>query len=143
MGYTSSMLRYKVTFAKRDASQTSRFGKDASGIRWINVGTFWAAVDWKRGLKEMREGAMDSYEFIMIRMRWRDDIDRDCLVKFDDRWYQIESLHRDYEVNTIQITARERANSDVDLYELQFLSTASSQPVADTNDAPLTVKVKI
>lgn len=143
MAYSTGMMRQKVTIAKRDNATQNRYGLDAAGIRWIKVGTFWAAVDWKRGMKEMREGALDAYDFIMVRMRWRDDIDRDCLLKHDDRWYQIESFHRDYEANTIQITARERANSDTDLYELRSLCTTDDEPITDVNDLGLTVKVKI
>lgn len=143
MAYSTGMMRQKVTIAKRLASEQSRFGLDAAGIKWASVGTFWAAVDWKRGLKEMREGAMDSYDFIMVRMRWRDDISRECLVKYDDRWYQIESFHRDYEANTVQITAREMANSTVELYELCSLADTDDVAILDVDGVTITARVLI
>lgn len=113
MTYSPGMLHEQVTVAARTTAQQSRFGLDGGGVAYQTVGTFFAAVDWKRGLKEMREGALDGYDIIMVRMYWNASVTRECLVQYDGVWYQIESFHRCFYDNTIQITARELANQNI------------------------------
>jgi len=115
MGYSTGLLRRRVTVAKRMQSTTSAFGKDAAGITYETIGTFWADVTWTKGVKAMREGALDAYDIIMIRMRFQSIITRECLMQFEGKWYDIESFHWDYQENIIQVTARERANQDITL----------------------------
>lgn len=142
MAYSSGFMHFRVTIARRLAAETGSYGRDSAGIKFAKIGTFWAAVDYKRGIREMREGALDGYDFIMIRMRWVEEVERECLVRYDGRWYQIESCHRDYQENTIQITAREMANSTVDLYELRPL-TADDAPLMEQGGQQMAVRVKI
>ena len=68
-----------------------------------------------RQIKAMREGALDAYETLMIRMRHTDVVDRNCIVRHKGTWYQVESFHDDYQANTIQMTAVEMASQDVTL----------------------------
>lgn len=143
MSYSAGIQHHRVTFARRLAAQQSRFGLDAQGVQWLKIGTFWANVTWKKGMKEMREGALDAYDFIMVRLDWQPDIDRECILKYDGRWYQIESCYRDYEANTIQITAREMANSTADLYETMILATSDSEALTTADNLALAAKVKI
>lgn len=117
MAYSSGILKDKVTIAARDEATTSRFGVDGGGVTFTAVGTFWANVTFTKGVKAMREGAVDAYDTIMVRMRWRDDVDRDCIVQHDDRWFGIESFHRDYSSNIIQMTCRELANQNLTVSE--------------------------
>lgn len=113
MGYSAGFQPEKVAFYERTAAQQSRYGLDAGGVSWQVVGNFWANVTWKKGAKAMQEGALDAFDTIMVRMDWRDDIDRDCLIQRRGRWYQIESFNDSFLENTIQITARELVNQDV------------------------------
>lgn len=143
MKYSAGLLHQKVTIARRNESTTSRFGKDGGGISWTRVGTFWANVTFSKGVKAMREGAVDAYDTIMVRMRWRDDVDRECLLKHDGRWFNIESFHREYEDNMIQMTCREMANSTVELYEWRQLATVDDEPLQTDDDQILTARVLI
>ena len=60
---------------------------------------------------------MDAYDTVMFRMRWREGVDRWCLLQYQGRWYQIQSLNGDYQQNQIQITATEMANQKVTIVD--------------------------
>lgn len=113
MGYSTGLMRQRVTFYQRTTATQNEYGLDAAGITWEEAATVWAAVDWTRGAKALHEGAVDAYEVLMIRCRYNSNINRDCLVLYDGRYYEIESCHRDYHENTIQITCRERPNQNI------------------------------
>ena len=67
----------------------------------------WAQVTWKKGQKALNEGVLDAQDTVMIRMRYNTIVGRDSRLEHDGVIYQIQSLHRDYQDNTIQITATE------------------------------------
>ena len=105
MAYTSGMMNKRVKVAKRAADAASGYGKGAGGVRYTILGEFWAAEDFNKGVKSLREGAYDAYDTVMFRMRYHADIDRWCLIQYQGRWYQI------------QITAMELANQQVTIVE--------------------------
>jgi SPP1 family predicted phage head-tail adaptor len=109
MGYSSGMISKQVLVARRKEAEKSAFGLDAGGVKWEAVGEFWASVTFQRGMRQMREGALDSYDVVMVRMRWNEHVSRESILKYDGRWYQIESFNEDYRENIIQMTAREMA----------------------------------
>lgn len=74
---------------------------------WQDVGTVWANVTFSRGVKSLREGALDAYDTVIIRMRYNKIVSRDSLLVHDGRTYQIQSFHRDLRENIVQITAVE------------------------------------
>ena len=117
MAYGSGMLNKRVTIAKRVAQEMGDFGMASGGQKYEILGTFWAAEDFNRGTKALREGAVDAYDTVMFRMRWIDGVDRWCLIKYHDVWYQIQSFNADYQQNQIQITAQEMSNQDVTIVE--------------------------
>jgi hypothetical protein len=86
-------------------------------MKYQIVGTFYAKVDFNKGVKSLREGAVDAYDTLMFRLHWRDDVDRWCLIKYNGKWYQIDSFNSDYIDNQLQITATEMANQNVILEE--------------------------
>ena len=49
----------------------------------------------------------------MFRMRFCDCVDRWCIIQYDGKWYQIQSLNSDRQSNQIQITAIEMVNQNV------------------------------
>ena len=117
MAYSSGMLNKRITIAQRVAQQMGDFGMASAGLEYKILGTFWAAEDFNRGTKALREGAVDAYDTVMFRMRWIDGVDRWCLIKYHDVWYQIQSFNADYQQNQIQITAIEMSNQDVTIVE--------------------------
>lgn len=111
------MLKKRIEIAKRVESTNGQFGKSSAGQKYQSMGKFWASESWNKGVKSLREGAVDAYDTVMFRMRWAKDVDRWCLIKYQDRWYQIQSLNEDYQRNEIQITATEMVNQNVTLVE--------------------------
>jgi SPP1 family predicted phage head-tail adaptor len=109
MAYSSGMLNKRITIATR-AEDKQEFGKQGQA-RYTILGQFWAAEDFNRGVKSLREGAMDAYDTVMFRLRYHECIDRWCVIQYEGRWYQIQSFHPDEQANTIQITATEMANN--------------------------------
>ena len=113
MAYSTGMMNKRVTIATRVKQEMGDFGMGSAGLEYQILGTFWAAEDFVRGTKAMREGAFDAYDTVMFRMRYNAQIDRCCLIKYHDVWYQIDSFNASYHDNSIQITAREMSNQDV------------------------------
>ena len=102
MAYTSGMLKYRVTILNKQVA--SGFGETTS---YQPAATVWADVKWSKGVKALREGALDAYDTVLIRMRYNDVVTRDSRLQHDGVTYQIQSLHADRQENTIQITATE------------------------------------
>jgi SPP1 family predicted phage head-tail adaptor len=102
MAYTSGLLKYRVTILNKQVA--SGFGETTS---YQPAACVWADVTWNKGVKALREGAMDAYDTVMIRMRWNNIVTRDSRLQCDGVTYQIQSLHADRQANTIQITATE------------------------------------
>ena len=106
-------MNKRIKIAKRVDSEGGSFGRSSGGQKYTILGEFWAAQTFNKGVKSMREGAVDAYDTIMFRMRYNADIDRWCLIQYHGRWYQIQSFNEDYQTNEIQITAKEMANQNV------------------------------
>ena len=102
MGYSSGLLKDRVTILNKQVATT--FGETTG---YESAGTVWAQVTWNKGLKSMREGALDAYDTVLVRMRWNCLVGRDSLLEHNGVRYQIQSFHADRAANTIQITANE------------------------------------
>ena len=118
MAYSTGIMNKRVKIAKRVDSEGGSFGRSSCGQKyeWVKKEDdhgFWAAESFNKGVKSMREGAVDAYDTVMFRMRYHAEIDRWCLVQYHGRWYQIQSFNEDYQNNEIQITAIEMANQNV------------------------------
>lgn len=107
-------MNKRVTVAKRATDTQETFGKSGQP-KYEILGTFWMAEDYNRGVKSLREGAFDAYDTVMFRCRYNKDFDRWCLLKYHDKWYQIQSFNESYQQNQIQITAIELANQQVNI----------------------------
>ena len=107
-------MNKRVTVAKRSTDTQESFGK-AGQPKYEILGTFWMSETFNKGVKSLREGALDAYETVMFRMRYNKDIDRWCLIQYRGKWYQITSCNEDYQENQIQITATEMANQKVNI----------------------------
>ena len=122
-GYSRDLLQERVAVAKRYEEQSQTFGGSSTVTKyeWLNQVEsdhgFWCKHDWNKGVKSLREGAMDAYDTVMFRMDFDPAIDRWCLLQFDGKWYQIQSLNGSYHENKLQITAIEMANQKVTIVE--------------------------
>lgn len=102
MSYQSGFLHQRVTIKNKSTNAT--FGDTTT---YTEVGTVWANVSFSKGMKALHEGALDAYDTVIIRMRWNNIISRDSHIVHDGKEYQIQSFHRNYEENIVQITAQE------------------------------------
>lgn len=106
-------MNKRIKIAKRVDSTGGDFGRSSGGQKYTMLGEFWASEKFDKGMKSLREGAVDAYDIVMFRMRFNADIDRWCLIQYHGRWYQIQSCNEDFQTNEIQITAKEMANQNV------------------------------
>ena len=102
MAYSSGLLDKRVTITNKVAGTT--FGSTTS---YQDAACVWANVTFSKGVKSLREGSLDAYDTVMIRMRWNNIVQRDSLLVCEGVTYQIQSLHADRRENTLQITATE------------------------------------
>ena len=116
MAYSTGLMKYRVTVAKRYQDTQETFGKSGQP-KYEILGTFWMAETFTKGVKAMHEGALDAYDTVMFRCRYNANIDRWCLLQYQGKWYQIQSFNADYQQNQIQITATEMANQQVTIVE--------------------------
>ena len=112
-GYDAGMRNKRITIAKRAEGAAGAFGKSSAGQQYEIVGTYWAAEDFNRGTKSMREDSAGAYDIVMFRMNFYPGIDRWCIIMYEGIWYQIASFNASRQGNTIQITATEMANQKV------------------------------
>jgi hypothetical protein len=116
MSYSTGMMNKRVTVAKRAADDSASFGKSGQP-KYEILGTFWMGETFNKGVKAMREGALDAYDTVMFRCRFIKQLDRWCLLKYNGKWYQITSFQEDYQENQIQMLATELANQQVNIVE--------------------------
>lgn len=113
MAYSTGMMNKRIKIAKRIDSAGGDFGRSSGGNKYTILGEFWASEKFDKGMKSLREGAIDAYDTVMFRMYYHAGIDRWCLIQYQGRWYQIKSFNESYQDNEIQITATEMANQNV------------------------------
>ena len=113
MAYSSGMLNKRVSILVRDKGKEGDFGKNSGGRDYTYGASVWAAVDFVRGVKTLREGAYDAYDRIMVRMRWNSTIDRQSRLIWQGKTFQIESFNEEKQQNIIQVTAVELPGKDM------------------------------
>jgi hypothetical protein len=116
MAYSTGMMNKRVVVARRATDESATFGKSGQP-KYEILGTFWMGETFNKGVKAMREGALDAYDTVMFRCRFIKQLDRWCLLKYRGKWYQITSFNEDYQENQIQMTAVELANQQVNIVE--------------------------
>ena len=103
-GFTSGMRNHRVTILNKVQPSERQFG-EKTGYR--RDGSMWSSYEFSKGTRALREGALDAYDTVLIRMRWNKLVRRDSQLVYDGVTYQIQSFHADRQDNTIQITATE------------------------------------
>lgn len=131
MSYASGMRNRRVHVMNRKADVEGDFGRNSAGRGYEYTTTVWAAVTFNKGVKSMREGAVDAYDTVMFRMLYTKKVCRESMLVLDDRTFAIQSFNRDYQTNEIQITATEAPGKD--LTGLVPVPQSSSE-IEDEND---------
>lgn len=108
MAYTTDLLKHLIMVQNRKAAKIGKHGVDSCGIEWEDTVCLWASVEFVRGKSAMREGALDVYGVVMVRMRWTDQINERSRIVYEGRKYAIlgETFHADRQDNIIQFNAQ-------------------------------------
>lgn len=107
MAYSTGMLKYRIMILNKVLPTQADFGETT---QYEVKSCVWADVTWSKGVKALREGALDAYDTIMVRMRYNAIVTRDSRLLINGITYQIQSLHADQQQNIVQITATEVAS---------------------------------
>lgn len=105
MSFNRGFLNKRIQVLNRTASQDGAFGR--TGGQFEPTQTIWANVAFSKGVKAMREGALDAYDTLMIRCDCHPSLKRESRLQYDGRTFQIESFNEDREQNEVQITCTE------------------------------------
>ena len=116
MAYSSGFLHHRITIATRSKEQNTNFGKSGQPS-YVILGTFWANASYLKGTKKLQEGAMDSINTMLFRMRYHGCIDEWCLVQYHGKWYNLTSCNGDEEANEMQMTGTIMPNQAVNIIE--------------------------
>ncbi|MCD8266092.1 MAG: head-tail adaptor protein, partial [Prevotellaceae bacterium] len=82
--------------------KATRMGDTTS---YVPGAILWASVTWTKGVRALQQGAVEAYDTIMVRLRYTESIHRQDRLRYDRRFWAIDSFNADKQDNTIQITA--------------------------------------
>lgn len=133
MAYSSGMLNKRVAVMNPSTVTQGKFGRQSAGREYKFDGMFWAAVDFNKGMKSMREGALDAYDTLMIRMRWNDKVNVRSMIVWKGRTFAVRSFNDERQTNQIQLIVTEDTGKDLSgLVPYDPSNSAISNPVSDS-----------
>lgn len=113
MAQSSGFRSHRVHIMNRSTDGGGDFGRNSAGRPYKYETTVWASVRFSKGVKSLREGAMDAYDTLLVGMLYTDKVSRESMLVYDGRTWQITSFNRDYQTNEIQITITESPGKDL------------------------------
>lgn len=107
-GYSSGYLNHRIEIKNRKEQTVGKFGIDSGGIEYETVGTVWASVDWSRGSRALRQGSVDAYGVVIVKMRYNTLINPRSHIIYEGYEYKVlpETFHPEKQDNKIQFTAQ-------------------------------------
>lgn len=99
--YEAGFLDTRVTVLNREEHTETEYGRQ--GGDYVKTGEYWANWHFTKGAQAMREGALEAYDTIMVRMRWHAGINRDSRIEKAGKTYQIVSLNADKRRDEMQM----------------------------------------
>ena len=140
MSYGAGMRNRRIHIFNRKADKNGAFGRNSGGNEYKYTATVWSAVTFNKGVKAMREGAVDAYDTVMFRMLYTKKICRESMLVWDERTFAIKSFYRDYQSNEIQITAVEAPGKDfAGLIPVDAVLTDSNGNALETSDGEIII----
>ena len=138
MAYSTGILNERITVATKMTAVDGAFGRNSGGVRYAVLGEYWANVTFNRGVRTLREGAVDNYDTVIIRMRYNGQVNRDCLIGWDGRCFAITSFNAIRHENIMQLTVVEAPDRMAEFSTALQLATADDLGIADSADTPIT-----
>lgn len=140
MSYGSGMRNKRIHIFNRKADVEGDFGRNSGGRGYEYTTTVWAGVTFSKGVKSLREGALDAYDTVMLRMLYTKKVSRESLIVWDDRTFAVQSFNRDYQTNEIQITATEAPGKDLaGMVPVTAILTDSNGNALETSEGDILV----
>ena len=143
MSYSTGMMNKRVAVLSRMAASAGEFGRGSGGQTYVVSQEVWAAIDFVRGLSALREGAMDAYDTVMIRLRWNPKVTRESLLWHDGKMYEVQQLNSERQRNQMQITAQERPDLERGVRLVYRLYSSDPLALSAAGDVPLLVDYSI
>ena len=106
MGYSSDILEDWIEILRRVRTE-GKLSKNSGGIVFEPIDCFYAQVKFNRGMKAIREAALDGTYDVVIRMRYDERVNRNCYVYHDGVMYMVVDCKRHERDNIIQMKAVE------------------------------------
>ena len=108
MAYSTGMLKHRIMILNKVLPTQGEFGETT---QYEVKSCVWADVTWSKGVKALREGALDAYDSVIFRLNFSGNvakkITRESLIEMHGKVYQIQSLNEDHIENKIIIRATE------------------------------------
>lgn len=109
MRYSAGMLRDRVE-CLRKVQASGKIGKNSGASAFESLGYAKASFSYFRGVKAMREAALGGIDYVVFRMRYRENknkINRNGYLYHNKVMYIITEFNYDIHDDTVQIKAQE------------------------------------
>ena len=101
MSYQRGFLRDWITLWN-PTRKDSEYG--AGYIKYTPMAKVWANVSFVKGQRAMRNGEVDVYQTVMVRLDCHAMLTKRTRIEYDGRFWIIDSFNRDLGKNECQLT---------------------------------------
>ena len=101
MSYQRGFLRDRITLWN-PTRKDSEYG--AGYIKYTPMAKAWANVSFVKGQRAMRNGEIDVYQTVMLRLDCHAMLTKRTRIEYDGRFWIIYSFNRDLGKNECQLT---------------------------------------
>ena len=101
MSYQRGFLRDRITLWN-PTRKDSEYG--AGYIKYTPMAKVWANVSYVKGQRAMRNGEIEVYQTVMVRLDCHAMLTKRTRIEYDGRFWIIDSFNRDLGKNECQLT---------------------------------------
>lgn len=101
MSYQRGFLRDRITLWN-PTRKDSEYG--AGYIKYTPMAKVWANVSFVKGQRALRNGEIDVYQTVMVRLDCHAMLTKRTRIEYDGRFWIIDSFNRDLGKNECQLT---------------------------------------
>lgn len=101
MSYQRGFLRDRITLWN-PTRKDSEYG--AGYIKYTPMAKVWANVSFVKGQRAMRNGEVDVYQTVMVRLDCHAMLTKRTRIEYDGRFWIIDSFNRELGKNECQLT---------------------------------------
>lgn len=101
MSYQRGFLRDRITLWN-PTRKDSEYG--AGYIKYTPMAKVWANVSFVKGQRALRNGEVDVYQTVMVRLDCHAMLTKRTRIEYDGRFWIIDSFNRDLGKNECQLT---------------------------------------